>query len=1013
MPGLIRFDQLRISSTVANAALEGYTDGTLGESSLRVAVSATNAGLERHTDGLRIAAAAAGAGLTGGGGAALAVNTDGTTIEVVSDAVRIAASAAGAGLTGGGGAALAVGAGTGITVNADDVAINTSSTVTFQGAASWDFRTNSATLLVKQPTADGHAASKLYVDNVASGLSVKSAVRAATTGALANSPTYNNGTGGVGATLTAGSNGAFPAQDGVTLVQNDRLLVKDQATAAHNGIYTLTTVGDGSNPYVLTRATDFDNSPSGEVEGGDFVFVQEGTTLADTGWVLTTDGTVTIGTTALNWTQFSSAGVVTASTGLEKIGNDIRLDLDGSGGGVTFTSGANWVFPADSLDITGTPTQANAAVNKSYVDARTLNQVYDDGGSGTITTNATDGALIIAGTESLTVTATGGLIVGTGGGSERPVDLNATTVDVDATGAVTIDASGASHFRATGAALVLGTVTSGATTVSSAGDVFILTSSGGNEINISNNAVAATVRLGTGGAAKTVQVGSTNSTSSLTLQTGTGALTVTAGGIFDLNGTGAVTIDSSGGQIKVGADAVNQDMEFGTGGVRQNTIGGTSAGNRTYIQSNRLTINSKVLYAASPYQILGDNYHADAAQQGGLVVNYDPTTTTTTLSSDAGQTFQAFVASTSLPRIYVTAANGFAAGDLILVSVTGGTPPNVRNNGLYEVHAINTTGTHYLELKSTGSGVAGAGRVEGFTIDDVAAIGVQSGSVTKVNVAVWRAQASSGDWQFAKGATVPLTYTTVKADTTSTGNVASVIDWDADGIAVRVDNSTIEGSGAAGSLRVKDAGITSAKLAASVAGDGLTGGAGSPLAVGAGNGITVSADAVAVNADTTGTGNIATVVSVTSNGVGVRVDDSTIEDDGAGATAVLRVKDSGITTAKINNSAVTTAKINDDAVTGVKLGVSFREENVDASSFSNTNPSTYTLAKTPLTGTKFDFYHIVYRNGVADMTNVGSGGTADTANKFKISGSTLTIGANINGSSNTYKVRYLSSDLTV
>ena len=115
-------------------------------------------------------------------------------------------------------------------------------------------------------------ANKAYVDQVAQGLDTKPSCRAATTADL--SATYNNGSSGVGATLTAGSNGAIVV-DGVSLSANDRLLVKNQSTASENGIYVVSTQGDGSTAFVLTRATPEDQ-PS-ELSGGAFVFVEEGT----------------------------------------------------------------------------------------------------------------------------------------------------------------------------------------------------------------------------------------------------------------------------------------------------------------------------------------------------------------------------------------------------------------------------------------------------------------------------------------------------------------------------------------------------------------------------------------------------------------------------------------------------------------------------------------------------------------------------------------------------------------
>jgi len=127
-------------------------------------------------------------------------------------------------------------------------------------------------------------------------------VVAATTAALPAS-TYANGTAGVGATLTANANGAFPAQDGVTLVLNDRVLVKNQSAAEHNGIYTLTTVGTVSTAWVLTRATDFDTAA--EMLANSYVNVIQGTTLATHRFLLAATVT-TVGTTAANFTALGA-----------------------------------------------------------------------------------------------------------------------------------------------------------------------------------------------------------------------------------------------------------------------------------------------------------------------------------------------------------------------------------------------------------------------------------------------------------------------------------------------------------------------------------------------------------------------------------------------------------------------------------------------------------------------------------------------------------------------------------
>ncbi len=168
-------------------------------------------------------------------------------------------------------------------------------------------------------------ANKAYVDQVAQGLDTKPSCRAATTADL--SATYNNGSSGVGATLTASSNGAIVV-DGVSLSVGDRLLVKNQTTAAENGIYSVTTQGDGSTAFVLTRATPEDQ-PS-ELSGGAFVFVEEGSANADNGYVFTHTGAPTFGTTALDVAQFSGAGQIDAGAALSKTGNRLDVEVDNS-----------------------------------------------------------------------------------------------------------------------------------------------------------------------------------------------------------------------------------------------------------------------------------------------------------------------------------------------------------------------------------------------------------------------------------------------------------------------------------------------------------------------------------------------------------------------------------------------------------------------------------------------------------------------------------------------------------
>ena len=162
-------------------------------------------------------------------------------------------------------------------------------------------------------------ATKEYVDAVKQALDIKESVLVATTSNI--SGTYNNGSG----TITAGSNGAFSV-DGQTPSQGARVLVKDQSAAAENGIYTLTTVGSGGAPFVLTRADDADESAN--LTGGTFVFVETGTANGENGFVFTHDGAPTLGTTALNVSQFSGAGQIIAGDALTKSGNTLNVNDD-------------------------------------------------------------------------------------------------------------------------------------------------------------------------------------------------------------------------------------------------------------------------------------------------------------------------------------------------------------------------------------------------------------------------------------------------------------------------------------------------------------------------------------------------------------------------------------------------------------------------------------------------------------------------------------------------------------
>ena len=176
------------------------------------------------------------------------------------------------------------------------------------------------------PSADLDVANKSYVDSARTGLDVKASVKVATTAAI-----------NIASGLEAGD-----VIDGYTLVAGDRVLVKNQTTASENGIYIASASGAAS------RATDADNNA--EVTPGMFTFVENGTLNADSGWVLITDGTITVGTTGLAFSLFSVAGNILAGDGLSKTGDVLNVNV---GTGIEISADALRISSAAAGDGLG------------------------------------------------------------------------------------------------------------------------------------------------------------------------------------------------------------------------------------------------------------------------------------------------------------------------------------------------------------------------------------------------------------------------------------------------------------------------------------------------------------------------------------------------------------------------------------------------------------------------------------------------------------------------------------
>ena len=268
---------------------------------------------------------------------------------------------------------------------------------------------------VSDPTQPYDAATKNYVDAVASGLHVHSPAKVAVSGTLATltggTVTYNNGTAGVGATLTLQN--AITTIDSMTFgtefTSGDRILIKDQVAALQNGVYTIS-----ANGKVLTRATDFDSSAS--VNGGDFIFVVEGTNYGSTGWVQTTD-TVSIGTDPLVFSQFAGAGTYLAGQGLYLDGQTFNANVNSTSGGIEIVSnqiqlkstiaGNGLTYSSGVVNVVGTNNRVDVSadaidISSNYVGQSTITTL------GTITTgtwNATTIGTGYGGTGLTTYTA--------------------------------------------------------------------------------------------------------------------------------------------------------------------------------------------------------------------------------------------------------------------------------------------------------------------------------------------------------------------------------------------------------------------------------------------------------------------------------------------------------------------------------------------------------------------------------------------------------------------------------
>jgi hypothetical protein len=181
--------------------------------------------------------------------------------------------------------------------------------------------------VTQDPVSNFQLATKQYVDTlVSSGIHFHEPVRVESPINL--NATYNNGTAGVGATLTNAGTQAALVVDGITLLVNDRVLVYEQTNQTQNGVYVVTDVGSGSTNWILTRSADTDTyglTSSTTLGEGSTFFVQQGATGAGETYTCNTSGVITFGTTNITFVQISSAQIYSAGTGLTLTGTQFSI----------------------------------------------------------------------------------------------------------------------------------------------------------------------------------------------------------------------------------------------------------------------------------------------------------------------------------------------------------------------------------------------------------------------------------------------------------------------------------------------------------------------------------------------------------------------------------------------------------------------------------------------------------------------------------------------------------------
>jgi len=805
--------------------------------------------------------------------------------------------------------------------------------------------------------------------------------------------------------------GAPNVIDGVNLVQGDRVLVSGQTTGSQDGIYFVQTLGTGSDGAWLRTA----DAGTGAEAAGWFVPVLEGTVDANALYqIQAVQGGATIGTDGLTVSLFegttaatlAGAGLVAngdaldvnVGAGIEISSDTVRLSAQGNGisGGAGSTlsvdsdtetggniQGVNVTANGVGVDIAaiaGTGLEADGSANLRIAAAAAGDGLTGGGGSAlAINLEASDPSLqIVADELGLKMSSTGGLQkVATG----TALKLNANqSLQVDSNGLTVKDAGVTeAHLNASVAG---GGLTGGAGAVLAVGAGTGITVNA-NDVQIADGGVTGTqLNASVAGNGLTGGGGS-----ALAVGAGTG-ITVNANDVaINLNST--VNFASSTPVWTFGNETTNEGL-FVTG----TPVDGNHVPNKTYVDN--LVVGLKWLEPASVLAYMGTR---TVAQINGLV----PSGGWAVVASDAGTptagTSDALAAGdiaefdgTQWKKIVANAGGFVPVGTRAIVSAGGLFAPltdGVDDNKIATFNGASNTPTLVAPVDGNALLINGDPSFyenSGFTYDTSAWVQF-TGAASIVAGAGLTKAGNTLDVGAGNGIAADADTIRVVVDTASTGGTASVAKIGPNGVAVGVDDISIEGSAAGGVLRVKALGISTSLIA--------------DLAVTNGKLAAQAVDAAKI------ANNTITATQIANNTI------TATQIAGTTITAA-EIANATITATQIAGNTITNSEIAANTVALDRLNIRFREETIAAGSFTNTNPSTADLAVAALIGTNADFYNEVYRNGVADMTNTGNGGSPSGSAQYKIDNSgagsvgKVTIGANIFASGNDYRIKYLS-----